>query len=163
MITTISNPHKAQLAAAAGADHVLDYTQRDVVAEIRRIAPHGVHSIVEVAPDKNVGIDAQVLAPHGSVAVYADDDASEVSIPVRASMVANIRWQFVLVYTEPATAKATAIASVSAAVAAEAVRVGEQAGVPLHHYAFPDVASAHRAVQEGATGKVLIDLPADNG
>jgi NADPH2:quinone reductase len=157
VITTVSNPHKAQLAAAAGADHVVDYTQEDVVAEIRRIAPAGVHTVVEVAPGRNVGIDAQVLARHGSVAVYADDNA-EVAIPVRASMVANARWQFVLVYTEPATAKATAVDDVAAAVAAGAVAVGEDAGLPLHHFALSDLADAHAAVQNGAVGKVLVDV-----
>ena len=32
VITTVSSPRKAQLAAAAGADHVIDYRQQDVVA-----------------------------------------------------------------------------------------------------------------------------------
>jgi NADPH:quinone reductase len=158
VITTISNPHKAQLAAAAGADHVIDYTRQDVVAEIRRIAPHGVHSVVEVSPGRNATIDSQVVALHGSVAVYADDNTSEVSIPVRASMMQNACWQFVLVYTEPGAAKATAVADVSAAVAAGAIRVGDVAGLPLHHFPFTDVGGAHQAVQEGAVGKVLIDV-----
>ena len=39
VITTVSSPEKAQLAAAAGADHVVDYRQQDVVAEVRKIAP----------------------------------------------------------------------------------------------------------------------------
>jgi NADPH2:quinone reductase len=160
VITTISNPHKAQLAAAAGADHIIDYTEQDVVAEVHKIAPHGVHHVVEVNPGRNVGIDTQVLAPHASVAMYANDDADEVAIPVRANMGLNARWQFVLVYTEPAAAKATAIDDLAAAVAAGEIRVGGEAGLPLHHYSFSDVAGAHRAVQEGAVGKVLIDIEA---
>ena len=70
----------------------------------------------------------------------------------------NARWQVVLVYTVPADAKAVAIADVSAAVADGAVRVGEQAGLPLHHFALEQTAAAHDAVQAGATGKVLIDV-----
>jgi NADPH2:quinone reductase len=158
VLTTISNPHKAQLAAAAGADHVLDYTSQDVVAEVRRIAPHGVHTIVEVSPGRNAALDAQVLALHGSVAVYADDGSGNVTIPVRASMTPNTRWQFVLVYTEPSAAKATALDDVATAVAAGAIRIGEAAGLPLHHFPFSDVAGAHAAVQNGAVGKVLVDV-----
>ena len=41
VIATVSSPEKAQLAAAAGADHVIDYRQQDVVAEVRKIAPDG--------------------------------------------------------------------------------------------------------------------------
>ena len=58
MITTVSGPAKAQLAAAAGADHVIDYRQQDVVAEVRRIAPHGVDAIVEVAAAVQRRLDA---------------------------------------------------------------------------------------------------------
>src|SRR3712207_6872772 len=36
VIATVSSPHKAQLAAAAGASHVVDYRQQDVVAEVRK-------------------------------------------------------------------------------------------------------------------------------
>ena len=58
MITTVSGPDKAQLAARAGADHVIDYKQQDVVAEVRKIAPHGVDAIVEVAAAAERRIDA---------------------------------------------------------------------------------------------------------
>ena len=101
VITTVSSPEKAQLAARAGADHVIDYRRQDVVAEVRAIAPHGVNTIVEVSPAANAAIDAEVLARHGSVAVYANNGGSEMELPVRPSMVPNARWQFVLVYTAP--------------------------------------------------------------
>ena len=50
VISTVSGPAKAQLAVAAGADHVIDYRRQDVVAEIRQLAAHGVHTVVEVSP-----------------------------------------------------------------------------------------------------------------
>ena len=62
----MSSPEKAQLAAAAGADHVINYRQQDVVAEVRKIAPKGVDAIVEVYPAVNAATDAQVLALHGA-------------------------------------------------------------------------------------------------
>ncbi len=49
----MSSPEKAQLAAAAGADHVINYRQQDVVTEVRKIAPKGVDAIVEVNPAVN--------------------------------------------------------------------------------------------------------------
>jgi NADPH2:quinone reductase len=160
VITTVSSPEKAQLAAAAGADHVIDYRQQDVVTEVRKIAPKGVHAIVEVNPAVNAAADAQVLAMHGSVAMYADDAGAEVTVPVRSQMSVNARWQFVLVYTEPARAKAVAVEDVNAAVLDGAVRVGREAGLPLHVFPLAQTAEAHRAVQEGAVGKVLVDVTA---
>ena len=43
----------------------------------------------------------------------------------------------------------------NAAVAAGALRVGEDAGVPLHHFPLEQTAAAQDAVEDGAVGKVL--------
>jgi NADPH2:quinone reductase len=160
VIATVSGPAKAQLAAAAGASNVIDYKQQDVVSEVRKIAPNGVDAIVEVSAAVNSGIDAQVIGQHGAVAMYADDGGAEVTVPVRLQMTANARWQFVLVYTEPARAKEIAVEDVNAAVLDGAVRVGREAGLPLHVFPLAETAKAHQAVQEGAVGKVLIDVTA---
>ena len=90
--------------------------------------------------------------------MYANDGGDTVSLPVRRSMAPNVRWQFVLVYTMPGGAKERAVEDVSGAVYDGAVRVGEEAGLPLHHYPLERAADAHRAVQDGAVGKVLIDV-----
>ena len=157
VITTISSARKAQLAAAAGADHVIDYHRQDVVAEVRKIAPHGVNTIVEVSAAANAEIDAALVAHNGSVAVYADD-GTPMTLPVRPLMVPNARWQFVLVYTLPPRAKGNAVDDVSDAVLDGAVRVGSEAGLPLHHFPLDQAAQAHQAVQDAVVGKVLIDV-----
>jgi NADPH2:quinone reductase len=160
VIATVSSPRKAQLAAAAGASHVVDYTQQDVVAEVRKIAPSGADVIVEVSAARNAAIDAQVIGMHGAVAMYADDGGAEVTIPVRAQMGPNARWNFVFVYTEPERAKVLGVEDVNAAVLDGAVHVGEDAGLPLHVFPLAETADAHRAVQDGVVGKVLIDVTA---
>ncbi|MDT0276461.1 NADPH:quinone reductase [Blastococcus goldschmidtiae] len=158
VIATVSSPRKAQLAAAAGADHVVDYREQDVVAEVRKVAPKGVDAVVEVSAATNAAVDAQVIGMHGAVAMYADDGGAEVTVPVRAQMGPNARWQFVLVYTEPERAKVLGIEDVATAVADGAIRVGEEAGLPLHVFRLAETAAAHQAVQDGAVGKVLIDV-----
>ena len=61
VIATVSSPEKAQLAAAAGAVIVINYREQDVVEEVRKIAPDGVHTIVEVSAARNAAVDAQLL------------------------------------------------------------------------------------------------------
>ncbi len=39
-----------------------------------------------------------------------------------------------------------------------ALLVGDDAGLPLHRFALEQTADAHRAVEDGATGKVLITV-----
>lgn len=158
VITTVSSPEKANLANRAGADNIIDYTQQDVVEEVRAVVPDGVNTIVEVSPSQNGAIDAQVLARHGTVAVYANNGGDSMELPVRAMMAPNARWQFVLVYNAPDDWRARAIDDVSAAVTDGAARIGEEAGLPVHHYPLEQAADAHAAVEGGAVGKVLIDV-----
>jgi len=156
VIATVSSPEKAQLAAAAGATHVVNYRQQDVVAEVRKVAPHGVDAIVEVAASRNAETDVQVLGNAAAVAVYANDGGEQVTLPIRPLMLTNARWQFVLTYTTPLKAKAQAVEDVSTAAIQRVIRVGVDAGLPVHYYPLADTAAAHAAVQDGVVGKVLI-------
>jgi NADPH2:quinone reductase len=157
VIATVSGPDKARLAAAAGAHHVVNYREGDPAAGIRALARDGVDIIVEVAPTTNAALDVAVLGPVGVVAAYASGD-EDLVLPVRPLMVLGARWQFVLVYTVPPAAKAAAVEAVSAAVADGALRVGEEAGLPLHRFPLERTADAHAAVESGTVGKVLIDV-----
>ena len=155
---TVSSPAKAALATAAGAHHVIDYRAQDAAAAVRAVFPDGVHLVVEVAPAANAALDTAVLTPGGTVAYYADNGGDELRLPVRAQMMASLAWHGVMVYTVTARQKDYAVADVSAAVQAGALRVGEDAGLPLHHYPLERTADAHAAVEASIVGKVLIDV-----
>ena len=161
VVATVSSPAKAQLAAAAGATHVVDHRRQDVVAEVRRIVPGGVDVVVEVAAAQNAGTDAQVLAQHGTVAVYAGTGDEAMTVPIRPMMALNARWQFVLLYSVPPMAKAYAVEDVAAAVVDDAIGAGDGAGLPLHRFGLDRTAEAHAAVESGAVGKVLVTVDED--
>lgn len=158
VLTTVSGPEKAALATAAGAHHVIDYKHSDAVAEIRAVAPDGVHLVVEVAPGQNAALNAAVTANRAVIAIYANNGGDDMTLDVRPHMVLNTRFQFVLLYTVGARALADAVEDVQAAVAAGVLEVGSAAGLPLHRFPLASTAQAHTAVQDGVTGKVLIDL-----
>ena len=157
VITTVSSPEKAVLASAAGAHHVVNYRTQDTEHAVRAAAPNGVDIVVEVAPVANARLDASVIAPNATVSLYASG-GQDLTIAVRAAMTVNARYQFVLVYTMPAAAKQRAVRDVKDAVAAGALRVGAEAGLPLHRYPLERTADAHTAVEGNAVGKVLIDV-----
>lgn len=159
VVTTVSSPAKAALAHAAGAHRVVDYRTQDAAAEILDFAPEGVDIVVDVSPGANSALDIAVAARGAVVAYYAGGENEQLSVPVLSSLPANLRWQSVFVYTVPSAAKQQALTDVTAAVAAGALRVGEEAGLPLHRFALEHAADAHTALERGVVGKVLLDIP----
>ncbi|MBG6213835.1 MAG: NADPH:quinone reductase [Cryobacterium sp.] len=160
VITTVSGPQKAALATNAGAHHVFIYTDSDVVAEIRRIAPGGVDLIVEVAPAQNSTLDLSVIRNRGSIAVYANNGGDQMTLDVRKHFSLNVRYQFVLLYTVGNEVVRQAAASINEALVDGALAVGDDAGLPLHRFDLAHTGDAHAAVESGVTGKVLIDVSA---
>jgi NADPH:quinone reductase len=158
VITTVSSDEKAALATAAGAHHVVHYRNGDAAAEIKPLAPDGVDLVVEVAIIANVELVSRVLRPRGVVSVYANTGGTEVTLPVRPLMALNARLQFILLYTVGDDALKAAAEDVTAAVADGALGVGEEYGLPLLRFSLEQTAAAHDAVENGAVGKVLIDV-----
>lgn len=81
--------------------------------------------------------------------------APDPTLPVRVCMTANVMLRFVLLYTMPEDAVTRAVAGVSDALAA-----GALSELPVHRFSLEECAAAHDAVQQGAVGKVLLQLGA---
>ncbi|MDP9027424.1 MAG: NADPH:quinone reductase [Actinomycetota bacterium] len=158
VIATVSTPQKVALATAAGAQHVVLYTDPDPAEQIRAIAPDGVDQIVEVAVAVNQELDAAVAHARTTVSVYANDRGAPFTLDVGRAMRLNLRYQFVLLYTMGAEAFAAAGADIIAALEDGVLPIGEEAGLPLHRFSLEDTAVAHRAVENDTVGKVLIDV-----
>jgi NADPH:quinone reductase len=158
VIATTSSASKAELAARAGAHHVIDYHDADAADQIRRLAPAGVDSVVEVAAGANAELDQSVIRPRGTIAIYANDGGIPFAPDVRTNMGLNTRYQFVLLYTVGWQRIANAAADLNQAIDDGAFRIGEQAGLPVHRFDLDDTAAAHDAVEGAAVGKVLITV-----
>lgn len=154
VIATVSSPQKAQLARNAGAHRVVNYRDHDALGQVRAAAPDGVDRVVEVAPATNLDLDLAVIGANSAIASYATSGGDEAIVPIRRCMGANTTLRFVLVYTMPADAVRSAVADVT-----DAVREGALTNLPLHRFPLSQAADAHRAVEESAVGKVVIDVP----
>jgi NADPH2:quinone reductase len=153
VIATVSSEEKAELARAAGADAVVNYRDAGAAEAIRSAAPDGVPRIVELALGPNLELDLAVAAPHAVIVTYAADQPT-ATLPVRALMTPNLILRFVLVYTIPRAALRAAVDGVCQAVA-----VGALTTLPVHRFALEQTAAAQDAVEAGAVGKVVIEMP----
>ncbi|HUD36745.1 MAG TPA: NADPH:quinone reductase [Streptosporangiaceae bacterium] len=148
VVTTVSGPDKAELAAKAGADLVVNYREPGAIDRIKEFG--FVDRVIEVALDANIGLDLAVIAPNSEIVTYASTPTDPV-VPVRACMSANVTLRFVLLYGIPSPAFDQAVAGITAALAA-----GALTELPVHRYDLDDIVAAQDAVQAGAVGKVVV-------
>ena len=158
VISTVSGPDKAELAALAGAHHTIDYRRADPAAAIRKIARDGVDIVAEVALGANLALDLAVLRTRGTIATYANLGDRPIELDVLRNMVLNTRLQFLVLYTAGQRPRTAAVQDVGAALADGALTVGAENGLPLTRFTLDRTADAHRAVENGTVGKVLVDV-----
>ena len=152
VITTVSGPQKAELAAKAGADLVVNYREPGAADRISSFAgAGGVDHVVELALGANLQLDLAVVArPDARIVCYAAEAADPVT-PVRACMNANVILRFVLLYGVPLEALEQAAKDITAALAD-----GALTELPAAKFRLDEVAAAHDAVEAGTVGKVLV-------
>jgi NADPH:quinone reductase len=151
VITTVSGPAKAELASKSGADLVVNYTEPAAAEQIKSFG--AVDRIIEVALGANLQLDLAVLSPGRQIVTYAAEPEDPV-LPVRACMNANVALRFVLLYGVPPEALERAADDITAALEA-----GALTQLPVHRFGLDDIVAAQDAVQHGAVGKVLVELP----
>jgi NADPH:quinone reductase len=145
---TVSGPEKAEIAARAGADLVVNYRDADAAEQLRDFAPF--ERVIEVALGANVGLDLALAGPQTSIVTYASE-ATDPVLPVRAAMTANVSLRFVLLYGVPRAALHEAATDIT-----QALEDGALTELPVLRFGLDEVAAAHDAVQAGAVGKVLV-------
>jgi NADPH:quinone reductase len=150
--TTVSGRAKAELARKAGADLVVNYRDADAADQLRAFAPQ-MDRIVELAIGANLDLDLAVSGPDTHIVDYAAE-ATDPVLPVRRCMNANVTIRFILLYGVSAKAIDLAVADISRAAAA-----GALTELPVTRFPLEQVASAHNAVELGAVGKVLVEIP----
>jgi len=149
VVTTVSGPEKAALAAKAGADLVVNYRDPDVIDQIKAFTPV-VDRVAEVALGANLRLDLALAGPSTVVVTYAADGPDPV-IPVRACMTANVALRFILVYGMPSPAFDAAITDITAALTA-----GALTELPVHRFPLSEITAAHEAAESGVVGKVIV-------
>ena len=156
VIATVSGDAKAAAARRAGADELINYKTEHVAERIKALTGGaGIDHIVEVDFGANLATTLAALKSNGSVATYASMAAPEPAIPFYPLMFKNVHLLWVFVYEMPAEAMVAAGRDVNVWLA-----TGAAVHPQTHRFAFEQMAAAHLAVEQGAIGKVLVDVSA---
>jgi NADPH2:quinone reductase len=155
VIGTCSTEEKAKLAREAGCDHVIRYTEEDVAARVREIAPGGVDAVYDSVGRSTFDASLKSLRPRGILVSFGQSSG-----PVPPVDVLSLQAQGSVFLTRPSLAHYVATreelemraGAVLSAVAKGVLRVRIGARYPLER-----AADAHRALEGRATtGKVLL-------
>lgn len=155
VIATVGSEEQVDPALEAGAEHTLNYRTEDVAVCIREITGgKGADRIVEVAFGKNLPIDAEAIAPHGTIVTYASDADAEPRLPFWPLLFKNAKIRLVGSDELPEEAEHRAVADTSACLDAGLLRPRVARRFPLE-----SIAEAHEAVDGGrAGGRVVLDI-----
>ena len=91
--------------------------------------------------------------------MYADDGGSEVTLPITAADGAQCPLAVRAgLYRAGGGEGPRRRRHRRCGCVAGAIRVGDDVGMPLHHFPLEEAAAAHAAVEDSILGKVLIDM-----
>lgn len=154
VLASVSSGDKARLAAAAGADAVIDYRREDVAQAVMAATQgEGVDHIVEVDFAANLAATLAVLKTNGSIATYDSMSNPQPVIPFHALMHKNARLLWVGVYEMPRAAKDEAVRDITSWL-----KQGPFTPLPVHNFPLDRLADAHIAVERAAVGKVIVEI-----
>ena len=153
IISTVSSEEKAEIAIAAGAGHTINYREENTAERIFDLTGgEGVDLVVEVDMAANFAVSQQALKRSGVLAVYSAGSSEGPSVPLQFKST-NVTVRMVLVYDMPDLAKAAAVADITTWL--EQGKLTPFAGP---HFPLERLKDAHLAVENGAIGKVIVDV-----
>lgn len=155
-VATVSSEAKAGVARDAGADAVVDYTAEAARERLAAAAPEGIDRVVDVAFTVNLPDYESLLNDHAVIAAYAEIDGRTGAAwpPPMRLRVRNITLRMVRAYGLTPDMLRSAADDITAALRAGALRP-----MPEHRFPLEAIADAHAAVEAGAVGKVIVEIP----
>lgn len=155
VIATASNAADKAACEDAGAEHVINHRDGDVVAAI--MAATGgepIDRVVDVEFGANLPVSVEVLKVGGVIATYSSTQDPEPKLPFFQMMYKDLTIRTIIVYAMPELAKQQAIADIDKALVADTLRHRIAETMPL-----AEIAKANEVIEQGSIrGAVVLTL-----
>ena len=154
VIATVSSEEKAQIALAAGADHVVDYKRENAAQRVLEITRgRGVDRIVEVDFGDNIAMNAKVLKANGTLASYSSTRSREPVFRYYDFAIRGCRIHLVQAMTMPSDIRRRATVVISALLERRFLTPRIAETFPLAR-----IAESHELLESGkALGNIVVE------
>jgi len=155
VVATASNETDKAACEAAGAQHVINHRDHDVVAAIMEATSGNlVDRVVDVEFGANLPVSVEVLKVGGVIATYSSTQDPEPKLPFLQMMYKDLTIRTIIVYAMPEPAKQHAIADIVAALSADTLQHRIAETMPL-----AEIAKANEVIEQGSIrGAVVLTL-----
>jgi len=155
VIATASNDDDRIVCEEAGAAHVVNHRDDDVVGAIMKTTGGSlVDRIVDVEFGGNLPTSVEVLRIGGTIATYASTQVPEPKLPFFKMMYKDVTVRMVIVYAMPEAAKEHAVADIEKALSAGSLQHRIAHTMPLG-----DIARSNEIIEQGAVrGAVVLTI-----
>lgn len=154
-VITTSSPSGFARTQVAGADVALNYKSDTLAQDIAEAADGAlINRIVDVEFGENIAVNADVIAPSGTLAVYGSAKNMTPQLPFGPLLFKAVKIDIALIYILPPDERQKAIEKLHGALNAGAL------SCPVAQtYGLADTARAHEAVESGQRQGAILVAP----
>jgi NADPH2:quinone reductase len=155
VIATAGSDDRAAIAAAKGADHVLNYRHDDLAARVLDLTDgRGVDRIVDVDFAANMETNHRVIKDYGLICSYSSTSNREPVLPYYGFALKGVTLAFIQA-SKMQQAKRAAAGKTICALLERGRIIPDVSDV----FAFADCAAAHTRVEAGTAGGNVVIVP----
>jgi NADPH:quinone reductase-like Zn-dependent oxidoreductase len=146
VIATASNDADKTACEGAGAHHVINHRDDDVVGAIMAASGgNPIDRVVDVEFGANLAVSVEVLKVSGVIATYSSTQVPEPRLPFFQMMYKDLTIHTIIVYAMPEPAKQHVIADIDKALVANTLQHRIAETMPLH-----EIARANEVIENGS-------------
>ena len=157
IISTVSGKEKADMAAAAGADHIINYRTEDVTARVMELTGgEGVDRIFEVNFGANLPVSVEIIKEFGVITPYDSVGDPEPGYPFNRFQRKQVTIHHISALNLREDLKTRALGYIAKEIKGGWLQHNIGLRLPLS-----ETVAAHEAVEAGTLGAVVIEVGAN--